>query len=69
MTVCLSLAKMALIEQDVYNIVIDYRGRYWKGITIYNATKFMTKTSVLMNKNVFEYTNGQRYKAFYGRKL
>jgi hypothetical protein len=59
MTVCLSLAKMALMEQDVNNIAIDDRGRHWKGITIYNATKFMIKTSVLMNKNVFEYTNGQ----------
>jgi len=35
-------------------IVIDYRGRLWKGITIYKEVEQITiKTLVLINKNVF----------------
>ncbi len=44
-----------LFYYGIFYVVIDYGGRHWKGSTIYNATEWplMTKTFVLMNKNIF----------------
>jgi hypothetical protein len=43
------------MEQHVFQIVTDNRGRHRKGSAIYNATEVNSqqKTFVLMNKNDF----------------
>ncbi len=44
-----------LMEQQIFKIVINYRGRHWKGIIIYNSTELSSqqKTLVSLNKYVF----------------
>ncbi len=48
----------AWLEQHIFGIVIDCRGRHWKGIAIYNVTEvnLHPKTFVLINKRcIFEH--------------
>jgi hypothetical protein len=44
-----------LMEQQIFKIVINYRGRHRKGIIIYNSTELSSqqKTLVSLNKYVF----------------
>jgi len=43
------------MEKHNFKIGTDYRGHHWKGYHIYNVTKvkYITKTYVLMNQNIF----------------
>ncbi len=38
------------MEEHILNIVIDYRGRHWKGTTIFNGNEV---NKIFMKKDVF----------------